>query len=111
MTNKDYQVSSIVTNWYFKKESSNEDIKLVLELQMFDGLIKELLFDLEYLPELFNKFGIGGQLTDPFLNFMHCRVLCLVRPQFEKTPLGTMKNSYKIIAVKDNIHQDWLYLY
>ena len=105
MDDTDFEVLSIVTNYYFKKESDDSQIKLFLELQMFDGRGRTLLFNLDYIPKLFDWFNINNDL-----NFTHCVMQCLVRNKFKETPLGIVDLSYEIVAIRHNIHQDWLYL-
>ena len=106
MDDTTFEVTSIVTNHFLKKESDGSQIKLVLELQMFDGQRRSLSFNLDYLPKLFDVFNFNNNL-----NFMHCIMQCLVRDRFKETPLGTMNLSYEIVAIRHNIHQKWLYLY
>lgn len=103
MSSEDFTVSSIVTGWYFVKEE--DTVKLYVELDMYDGYWRSLLFDLDFIPRLFEWFNIGDDL-----NLMHCHVQCLVRPRFKYTSLGKVNLPYEIVAVRHNIHQEWLYV-
>lgn len=106
-------ISGVVVGWDFRTFTEDDsDIRLCLELQMFDGKMRSLSFGLDRIPELYslffhdNPYDSGG-----VLDFLHCRVQCLVRYEFRDTPLGVMRTSYSVKCVRGNVHQDWLSVY
>lgn len=105
-------VSGIVVDWYFHKANDDAPIRLCLEFKMFDGQWQSILLDLKYLPGLFDLFYSRDELVtrEMILDFMHCSMMCLVEPQFKDTALGVMRDSYRIVAVRSNVHQEWCYV-
>lgn len=105
-------VSGIVVDWHFQKTNDEAPIRLYLELKMFDGQWQSILLDLKYLPNLFDLFYSRDKLlsNELTLDFMHCTMMCMVKSQFKDTPLGVMRDSYRIIAVRSNVHQEWCYV-
>jgi len=103
-------VSAIVTGWKFVKRNKDE-LKLSLDLQMFDGTCRYLDLDLDFIPSLFEWFSSPNHYSPGRnLDFVHSRVQCLVVHKFKETPLGLMKVPYDIRAIRNTVHQDWLYV-
>ncbi|MBQ6220113.1 MAG: hypothetical protein IJH63_10250 [Methanobrevibacter sp.] len=102
-------VSAIVIDWCFIKHSRDDDLKLSLDLQMFDGTLRSIDFDWEGIVLLFDLFSQHNHYFSGWnMNLVHERIECLVEPNFKETPLGLMKTAYKIKAIRNNIHQDWV---
>lgn len=108
---EDKIVSAIVTHWDFRTytEDNDDPVQLRLELQMFDGLNRHLSIKLDKIPELYKKFFYyNSRDNGGVMDLMHCRMQCLVSDGLRETPLGKMRTSYKIKAIRHNIHQEWL---
>lgn len=104
------EISAIVTDVFFYKPTDTNEFKLYLQLQMFDGLIKSLTVNLDFIPVLLNKVCSYDDAQEYYFDLKHMRLRCLCRKNYRDTPLGRMDAGYSIVAIRDNIHREWLYV-
>lgn len=109
MKSEDNVVSAIVIDWCFIKRGKDDDLKVSVDLQMFDGTLRSIDFDWEEICLIFGLFSVPNHYCRGWnMNLVHARMQCLVEDKFEETPLGLMGTAYDIKAIRHNIHQDWV---
>lgn len=103
------EISAIVTDVFFYKPEKTEGMfELYLGLQMFDGLNNSLKLSLDFIPKLLDKLDFFKDGKEYYFNLYHLRLQCLCKDKYQDTPLGKMHKGYEIIAIRSNIHEDWL---
>ena len=108
---KDKIISAIVTDVFFYKPEKTEGVfKLYLALQMFDGLYNSLMVSLDFIPILLDKLDFFKDGHEYYFNLHHLKLQCLCKDKYRETPLGRMYDGYEIIAIRTNIHEEWLYV-
>ena len=105
------EISAIVTDVFFYKPEKTEGMfELYLGLQMFDGMYNSLKLSLDFIPVFLDKLDFFKDGKEHYFNLSHLRLHCLCKVKYQDTPLGVMKDSYTIIAVRSNVHQEWCYV-
>lgn len=103
------EISAIVTEVFFYKPEKTEGVfELYLGLQMFDGMYNSLKLSLDFIPVFLDKLDFFKDGKEHYFNLYHLRLLCLCKDKYQDTPLGKMHKGYEIIAIRSNIHEDWL---
>lgn len=103
-------IGGVILSSEFALRSGHKDVELKWTIQLFNGQTTRLYFDLNMVNPLFNRFRWSCWEIEPCTDFTGIVLQVLIPREFKESPLGTLCYSGNIKAIRNSIHDEWLYL-
>ena len=103
-------VGGVILCSEFALRPEHKNVELKWTIQLFNGKSKYLYFDLDMVDQLFSRFCYSRWVSEPCSDFAGCVLQVLLSDLFKETCLGTVQMPGNVKAIRNSIHDEWLYL-